>query len=124
MSSNGKESEGFPFLAQSLGAKTVIASLWKVSDQGTPELMIRFYKLRAENPTMSKGEAFRQAQMSLLTGAAAPTSSIGNSQAGRRSDPISLDDSTVSMPTYTIDPQRPFAHPHYWASFVLIGNWR
>jgi CHAT domain-containing protein len=121
MASNGKESEGFPFLAQSLGAKTVIASLWKVSDKGTPELMIRFYKLRAENPLMPKGEAFRQAQLSLLNGTA------GSGKPGtddRRSDPISLDDSGIKLPLFTKDPAKPFAHPHYWASFVLIGNWR
>jgi CHAT domain-containing protein len=123
MSSNGKESEGFPFLAQSLGAKTVIASLWKVSDTGTPELMIRFYKLRAENPTMSKGEAFRQAQLSLLTGTADVSSSHAPVKA-KRSEPISLDGSGVSLQPYTPDPAKPFAHPHYWASFVLIGNWR
>jgi CHAT domain-containing protein len=123
MSSNGKESEGFPFLAQSLGAKTVIASLWKVSDTGTPELMIRFYKLRAENPTMSKGEAFRQAQLLLLTGTADVSSSHAPVKA-KRSEPISLDGSGVSLQPYTPDPAKPFAHPHYWASFVLIGNWR
>jgi len=123
MSSNGKESEGFPFLAQSLGAKTVIASLWKVSDTGTPELMIRFYKLRAENPTISKGEAFRQAQLSILTGTAGISSSHAPVKA-KRSEPISLDGSGVSLQPYKLDPAKPFAHPHYWASFVLIGNWR
>ena len=45
VSGNGKEAEGFAYLAQSLGAKSVIASLWKVSDAGTPELMIRFTNL-------------------------------------------------------------------------------
>lgn len=85
LAGNGKEAEGFAYLAQSLGAKSVIASLWKVSDAGTSEFMIRFYRLRADHPEMAKGEAFRQAQLSLLTGK---------------------------------------AHPHYWASFVLIGNWR
>ncbi len=121
MASNGKESEGFPFLAQSLGAKTVIASLWKVSDIGTPELMIRFYKLRAEDPLISKGEAFRQAQLSLLNGAAGDGKTGAK---GRRSDPISLDDFDTRLPVFKKDPARPFAHPHYWASFVLIGNWR
>ena len=122
MASNGKESEGFPFLAQSLGAKSVIASLWKVSDTGTPELMIRFYKLHADNPSMAKGEAFRQAQLSLLSGAAA--ASVTTTPVARRSDPIVIDDSQSTLRPYKKDPTRPFAHPHYWASFVLIGNWR
>jgi len=122
MASNGKESEGFPFLAQSLGAKTVIASLWKVSDKGTPELMIRFYKLRAEDPTMPKGEAFRQAQLSLLNGSAGDVAKAAAN--GRRSDPISIDGSEPKLIAFVADPSKPFAHPHYWASFVLIGNWR
>jgi CHAT domain-containing protein/Flp pilus assembly protein TadD len=121
MASNGKESEGFPFLAQSLGAKSVIASLWKVSDKGTPELMIRFYKLRAENPGMPKGEAFRQAQLSLLNGSFDNDSSTAN---GHRSDPVRIDGSAPALSPFAKDPSKPFAHPHYWASFVLIGNWR
>jgi CHAT domain-containing protein len=83
--------------------------------------MIRFYKLRAENPLMPKGEAFRQAQLSLLNG------TTGSGKPGtddRRSDPISLDDTGVKLQLFTKDPAKPFAHPHYWASFVLIGNWR
>ncbi len=122
MSSNGKESEGFAYLAQSLGAKTVLASLWKVSDAGTPELMIRFYKLRSENPAMSKGEAFRQAQLSLL-GNDADVKSNGNS-AGKRSDLVKFDDAEINLPLFVKDAKKPFAHPHYWSAFVLIGNWK
>ena len=25
--------------------------------------------------------------------------------------------------TYQPDPIRPYAHPYYWAPFVLMGNW-
>jgi CHAT domain-containing protein len=24
---------------------------------------------------------------------------------------------------YTPDPSKPFAHPFYWAPFILMGNW-
>jgi len=27
-------------------------------------------------------------------------------------------------PRFTDDPKRPYAHPYYWAPFILIGNWR
>lgn len=84
-SGNGKEAEGFAYLAQKLGAKSVIATLGKVPDTGTSEFMIRFYRLRTDHLEMAKGEAFHQAQLSLLSGK---------------------------------------AHPHYWAPFVLVGNWR
>ena len=63
---DGEEVEGFAYAAQKLGAKSVIASLWKVSDEGTRELMLKFYEIRQKNPKLPKGEAMRQAQLSLL----------------------------------------------------------
>lgn len=121
MTANGKEAEGFAYMAQNLGAKSVIASLWKVSDEGTTELMVRFYKLRAENPSMTKAEAFRQAQLSLL-GAETKTTKPDSNE--KRSDLIKLSKEKSDLPLFTKDEQKPFAHPHYWSSFVLIGNWR
>jgi len=121
MSSNGKESEGFAYLAQQLGANTVIASLWKVSDEGTPELMMRFYKLRAENPRRPKGEAFRQAQLSLL---GTQSTEGKNPSPTNRAKMAGDAGRKVQLPLFVKDPNKPFAHPHYWSSFVLIGNWR
>mgnify|MGYP001250095414 CR=1 FL=1 len=123
MSSNGKESEGFAFMAQDLGAKTVIASLWKVSDAGTPELMIRFYKLRAANPQMAKGEAFRQAQLSLLNGEAKAKMSVKMNSPSKMGV-IDLVNKRFEVPLYDKMAKPPFAHPHYWSSFIMIGNWR
>lgn len=118
-SANGTESEGFAYLAQSLGAKSVIASLWKVSDAGTPQLMIRFYKLRAQRHDLPKGEAFRQAQLSLLgTG-----TSNYDSSSSSRAEIVEGGGTQTRMPLFIKDPNRPLSHPHYWASFVLIGNW-
>jgi CHAT domain-containing protein len=37
-----------------------------VSDAGTPELMTRFYRLRAADPLIPKGAAERRAHLSLL----------------------------------------------------------
>ena len=125
VSGNGKEAEGFAYLAQSLGAKSVIASLWEVSDAGTPELMLRFYKLKTENPNMSKGEAFRQAQLSLLYGDRKHRNSdIAQSGVPPRSKLAGATVSKTDLPLYDKTGKPPFAHPHYWASFVLIGNWR
>lgn len=121
MSANGKESEGFAYLAQSLGAKSVIASLWKVSDDGTPELMKRFYKLLADNPSMSKGEAFQQAQISLLTGK--DISGKGGKAPKRDANRVG-GTAILALPPFVEDPKKPYAHPHYWAPFVLIGNWQ
>lgn len=118
---NGKEVEGLGFVAQSLGAKAVIASLWEVSDTGTDELMNRFYKFRADHPTLSKGEAFRRAQLALH---GAEIKNAQKNPDAPRSEVIDLNGKKVELPLYEKDEQKPFAHPHYWSSFVLIGNWK
>lgn len=122
MSNNGLESESFAWLVQKLGAKTVLASLWKISDSGTPELMIRFYKLRAENPKLSKGEAFRQAQLSLLNGEKNDEKDADNYY--RSPETFKVGSGEVKLKLYETTGKSRFSHPHYWASFVLIGNWK
>ena len=57
----GKEIEGFGTLAQELGAKAVLASLWQVSDESTAILMKELYS-RKTDLQLSKAEALRQAQ--------------------------------------------------------------
>ncbi|HEY0173823.1 MAG TPA: tetratricopeptide repeat protein [Pyrinomonadaceae bacterium] len=123
MSANGEESEGFAFLAQELGAKAVLASLWKVSDAGTPELMTRFYRQRADDTSLPKGEAFRRAQLSLLHGNAGPEPPPSAAKRGVRLV-AGHPNGDSGLPPFARDPSRPYAHPHYWASFVLIGNWK
>lgn len=120
-SGTGKEAEGFAYIAQSLGAKSVLASLWQVADTGTDELMIRFYKTHKENPQMPKGEAFRQAQLAMLGGNDLMKSA---DLTANRSGVRGADNQKSNLPKFKKDDKNPFAHPHYWAAFVLIGNWR
>ena len=30
----------------------------------------------------------------------------------------------ANKPLFKPDPKAPYAHPYYWAPFILIGNWR
>lgn len=68
-SGRGKELGGEGLLSltrafQFAGARAVVASLWKVADQGASELMVRFYrKLRSGSPT---ADALRQAQIEAI----------------------------------------------------------
>ena len=49
------------------GARSTVATLWSVSDRSTAELMSQFYnRLTAPNATITKAEALRQAQLTLL----------------------------------------------------------
>ena len=118
---DGHEFESLAALAQAQGASSVLASLWPVSDASTPVLMRAFYSQRADGAGMTKAEALRQAQLSLLHGTA-PTTSGQAARAGRAvaDGPAPSADS----PAFTPDPHAPYAHPYYWAPFVLIGNWQ
>ncbi|MCP4147032.1 MAG: CHAT domain-containing protein, partial [bacterium] len=62
---SGVEIDGFGELAQQSGAKTVVASLWKVTDKSTKNLMVNFYKIIKAGNATSKIEALRQAQLNL-----------------------------------------------------------
>lgn len=65
----GAESESFASVVLDLGVSSVIASLWSVSDKSTSILMRRFYE-NWVHKHMSKSDALRQAQLSLLHGTA------------------------------------------------------
>ncbi|MBW4686329.1 MAG: CHAT domain-containing protein [Komarekiella atlantica HA4396-MV6] len=92
---NGEEILGFGYQMQKTGAKAAIASLWAVDDGGTQALMSAFYATLPSGK-LTKAEALRQAQISLITGWKG-----------------SHNKSTVVSD---------FAHPYYWAPFILIGN--
>jgi CHAT domain-containing protein/predicted negative regulator of RcsB-dependent stress response len=109
--SNGREVDGLGTTAQLKGAKAVISSLWPVNDASTGELMADFYKRWAEGSgKVTKVDALRNAQLDLLLGKAKPKSA----GAGRG----------VIAETSTPGASSSYAHPFYWAPFVLMGNWR
>lgn len=56
---------GLAGVAVRAGARSTLATLWFVSDAGTAELMTRFYQ-ELTDTTISKAEALRRAQVSLL----------------------------------------------------------
>jgi CHAT domain-containing protein len=94
----------------------VVASLWSVNDTSTSLLMQRFYAFMATGQ-LSKAEALRQAQLSLLT----QTSLDEQLQAVATARGLSI---VSTGTTREINPggDRPFTHPYYWAPFILIGN--
>jgi len=105
----GEEVEGLGALIQKQGAKGVIATLWPVADESTGLLMQNFYRLREEKK-LSKADALRQAQLMLVKGQVAQ----GSSSAQR-----GLDAPASAAPR----PAATYAHPYYWAPFILMGNW-
>jgi len=109
--SNGREVDGLGTTAQLKGAKAVISSLWEVDDASTGELMGDFYRRWVEGGgKVTKVEALRQAQLDLLSGKVKPV-------AGQSGRGFALDEPPDETPVG-------YAHPFYWAPFVLMGNWR
>ena len=110
---DGGELESFSRSAQENGAAAVIATLWPVNDASTSLLMSKFYELRASLPKL---EALRQAQLWLLR-AGPKDLPVSGPRAGAATPSVDKD-----LPPFKPDPEHPFAHPYYWAPFVLIGN--
>ncbi|MEM9246401.1 MAG: CHAT domain-containing protein, partial [Cyanobacteria bacterium P01_F01_bin.153] len=101
---------GFAGLSVQSGAKSVVASLWQVSDSGTLALMTEFYNALGNLPT--KAEALRQAQLALLRGEV--TIRQGQLQGSSRG--------TVPVPQELTKDNLDFTHPYFWGSFTLIGS--
>lgn len=76
---------GLAGVAVRSGARSTLATLWQVNDEGTSKLMGEVYQ-RLGDATLTKAEVLRQAQLSLLK-------------------------------------DSEYAHPFFWAPFVLLGNW-
>ncbi|MEV0430084.1 CHAT domain-containing protein [Micromonospora sp. NPDC050495] len=109
------EAIGLPAGFLRAGAAAVVGTLWPVADLPTALLMRRFYQCHlagdpdlADPAPMAPAPALRAAQLWLagLTEAELAAYFTGASQ------PRADDESAP----------RPFAHPYYWAPFVLAGQ--
>jgi CHAT domain-containing protein len=94
----GEGSFGMQRALQMAGVGTTVGSLWTVSDEKTNLLMQRFYR-NLWSGNLTKLQALREAQLWMLNTGGREDSPQSASAAKRLS-------------------------PHYWAGFMLSGDWR
>lgn len=108
----GREIESLATFAEIHGAKAILATLWSVADTSTAKFMAFFYSLRSQKG-LSKVEALRQAQLMFLHG------NQEMEMEGRTNRGVAVVDDGGG---FTPPPDAPYAHPFYWAPFILFGN--
>ncbi|HEX9138325.1 MAG TPA: tetratricopeptide repeat protein [Steroidobacteraceae bacterium] len=114
---HGVEVESLGAIAQQAGAHAVLATLWPVADVSTAGLMRALYEAHKDDH-LDKAEALRKAQLALLHGT---VKAEGSSQAARG---LSRIGTSQAIGNFKVDPKAPYAHPFFWAPFILMGNWQ
>jgi CHAT domain-containing protein len=125
--------EGYVGFSQALvlaGSRSVCLSLWEVPDAATALLMERFYQ-----NLLGKREGLKTAlpKAAALAEAKAWLRDLPRAEAVKRAAALSAGvergrhKKLPSLEVPAADParpqeDRPYAHPYYWAAFVLIGD--
>jgi CHAT domain-containing protein len=103
---------GFAGFAHQIGVKSVIASLWRVRDDGTTALMQTFYQILRQGNTF-KADALRQAQLAMQRGQVRIENGVI----------IDIQGNTTPLPDeYSNLTSENLSHPYYWSGFTVVGT--
>jgi CHAT domain-containing protein len=112
---------GFSQILFQKGAHALLLSLWKVDDTATALLMQRFYenwlgKRKDLKAPLSKAEALREAKDWLRQLPAGARDQFVQNLRGEE-----VAEKHVARPLKEVT-DKPYAHPSYWAAFILVGD--
>jgi CHAT domain-containing protein/tetratricopeptide (TPR) repeat protein len=126
-----EESQGLPAAFLQAGVPGVIGSLWPVNDLSTALLIVRFYELHLQGDRASgsgpvwPARALRNAQIWLRDLRTSDLGALLDCHLRAVPDPLTRGYGLIGeelRQLATGDPsEHPFAHPSYWAPFVLYG---
>jgi CHAT domain-containing protein len=109
--------EGYVGFAQALllaGAHSLVLSQWPVDDRATALLMQRFYhNLLGARPGLKEPLP----KLAALTEAKQWLRDLPRKEALANLQALGLTITDKELPG-----ARPYAHPHFWAAFILIGD--
>lgn len=111
----GQEIEGLGAFMQNQGARSVVSTLWSVNDKSTALLMQQLYgTLQLQG--VNKAQALQRAQLALIHGGAEALQAVDATE--RSAKRLSAE------PVLPAGSSRTYAHPYFWAPFILTGLWQ
>lgn len=105
---------GFTGIALQSGVKSVIGTLWYVSDLGTVALMNEFYEqlINHSEENLTKVQALTKAQNLLIQG-----------KIYFKDNYLITPDNKIELPAeFGLENNLDLSHPFYWAGFTMISN--